>query len=89
MNRSRDAADELADLERPEGADGETATKFVEGFKQEFEDKLAPAIEDLRDAVKAKDQQAVEDAAAELQSLEDTASDKYARQIGAGACVGA
>ena len=89
LNRSREAADELVNLERPEGADGETATKFVEGFKQEFEDKLAPAIEDLRDAVKAKDQQAVEDAAAELQSLEDTASDKYARQIGAGACVGA
>jgi hypothetical protein len=88
LNRSRDAADELADLERPEGADGETATKFVEGFKQEFEQKLAPAIEDLRDAVEQKDQQAVQDAATKLQSLENTESDKYGREIGADACVG-
>ena len=89
LNRSRDAADELVNLERPEGADGETATKFVEGFKEEFDEKLAPAIEDLRDAVKEKDQQAVQEAASQLESLEDTASDKYARQIGADACVGA
>ena len=88
LNRTRDAADELVDLERPEGADGEAATKFVEGFKEEFDEKLAPAIEDLRDAVKEKDQQAVEEAASKLQSLENTESDKYARQIGADACVG-
>jgi hypothetical protein len=88
LNRSRDLADALADLERPEGADGETATKFVEGFKQEFEEKLAPAIEDLRDAVEQKDQQAVQDAASKLQSLENTESDKYGREIGADACVG-
>jgi soluble cytochrome b562 len=88
LDRSRAAANELADLERPEGADGETATKFVEGFKQEFEEKLAPAIEDLRDAVEQKDQQAVQDAASKLQSLENTESDKYGREIGADACVG-
>jgi hypothetical protein len=88
LNRTRDAADELVNLERPDGADGEAATKFVEGFKQEFDEQLAPAIEDLRDAVKEKDQQAVEEAASKLQSLENTESDKYARQIGADACVG-
>ena len=88
LNRTRDAADELVNLERPDGADGETATKFVEGFKQEFDEKLAPAIEDLRDAVEQKDQQAVQEAAAKLESLENSESDKYAREIGADACVG-
>jgi hypothetical protein len=88
LDRSRDAAGELVELERPEGADGETATKFVEGFQQEFEDKLAPAIEDLRDALKKRDKQAVEEAASKLESLENTASDKAAREVGADACVG-
>jgi ElaB/YqjD/DUF883 family membrane-anchored ribosome-binding protein len=88
LDRSRDAAGELVELERPEGADGETASKFVEGFQQEFEDKLAPAIEDLRDALEKRDKQAVEEAASKLQSLENTASDKAAREIGADACVG-
>ena len=37
---------------------------------------------------KDKDQQAAQEAAAKLQSLENTESDKYARQIGADACVG-
>jgi hypothetical protein len=31
IERARKAADELADLERPEGESGETATKFAEG----------------------------------------------------------
>ena len=88
LNETRDAADELVSLERPEGADGETATKFVEGFKQEFDEKLAPAIEDLRDAVEQKDREGVEQAASQLQSLENSESDKYAREIGADACVG-
>jgi hypothetical protein len=88
LDRSRDAAGDLVKLERPDGADGETATEFVEGFKQEFEDKLAPAIEDLRDALKERDKQAVEEAASKLESLENSASDKAAREIGADACVG-
>src|SRR4051794_32939548 len=33
IDESRNAADDLVNLDRPEGADGETATKFVEKFK--------------------------------------------------------
>ena len=85
---SRSAADELVDLERPEGADGETATQFVEGFRQELNDKLVPALEDVKKALEAKDAQAVQEAAAKLQKLEGTESDKYARELGATACSG-
>ena len=88
IDRSREAADDLVALERPEGGDGDTAKKFVEGFRTELNDKLVPAIEDLKKAVKDKDVQAVQDAAQRLQKLEASESDRYARELGATACVG-
>jgi hypothetical protein len=89
IEASRKAADDLADLDRPEGDAGETATKFAEGFQQELEDKLVPALEELKRALKAKDQQALQEAITKLQALEATESDRYARQLGIRACAGA
>jgi hypothetical protein len=88
IDESKDAADDLVALERPEGADGETATKFVETFKTELNEKLVPALEDVKKALEAKDAQAVQEAAAKLQKLEATESDQYARDLGATACSG-
>ena len=88
IDESRSAADDLVDLERPEGADGETATQFVETFRQELNDKLVPALEDVKKALEAKDAQAVQEAVGELQDLEATESDQYARDLGATACSG-
>lgn len=88
IDKSRDAADDLAALDRPEGADGEKAQKFAEGFKQELNEKLVPALEKLQTALKNKDAQAAQAAAADLQKLESTESDKFARELGANACVG-
>jgi hypothetical protein len=88
IDKSQAAADDLVALERPEGADGEAASKFVEGFKSELNEKLVPAIEDLKQAVKDKDAQAVQEAAQQLQQLEATQSDRYARELGATSCVG-
>jgi len=88
IDESKSAADDLVALDRPEGADGETATKFVETFEQELNDKLVPALEDVKKALEAKDAQAVQEAAAKLQQLEATESDKYARDLGATACSG-
>ena len=88
IDKSQEAADDLANLDRPEGADGETAGKFAEGFKNELNDKLVPAFEKLKKALQDKDAQAAQQAAADLQKLESTNSDKYAREIGATACVG-
>jgi CHASE3 domain sensor protein len=88
IDKSQAAADDLVELERPEGADGDAASKFVEGFKSELNEKLVPAIEDLKQAVKDKDAQAVQESAQRLQQLEATQSDRYARELGATACVG-
>jgi hypothetical protein len=88
IDESQSAADDLVALDRPEGADGETATKFVETFKKELNDKLVPALEDVKKALEAKDAQAVQEAAAKLQKLEATESDQYARELGATACSG-
>src|SRR5215207_10708703 len=46
------AADDLLDLERPEGDVGETAQQFVESCRQELNDKLVPALEDLKSALR-------------------------------------
>ena len=88
IDESRSAADDLVALERPEGADGETATQFVETFEQELNDKLIPALEDVKKALEAKDAQAVQEAVGKLQDIEGTESDKYARELGATACSG-
>src|SRR6188474_2819377 len=86
IDESRNAADDLVALDRPDGADGETATKFVETFQKELNEKLVPALEDVKKALEDKDAQAVQEAAANLQKLEATESDKYARDLGATAC---
>ena len=89
IERARKAADQLADLDRPDGDDGETARKFAEGFRTELEDKLIPALEELKRAVQAKDPQALQEAVTKLQKLEATESDRYARELGIRACAGA
>lgn len=89
IERARKAADDLANLDRPEGETGETATKFAEGFKSELEDKLVPALEDLKSALRSGDPQKIQEAASKLQGLEATESDRYARQLGIRACAGA
>lgn len=88
IKEARQAADDLVDLERPDGEDGERAERFVEGFDGELEELLVPALEDLRDAVEANDPEAAQQAADRLRELEDTESDKFARELGASACVG-
>lgn len=85
---AKDAANKLTDLERPDGDAGDTATKFAEGFEQELNDQLIPALEKLKKAIQDKDAQAAQAAAADLQKLESTESDKFARELGATACVG-
>jgi hypothetical protein len=88
IDESQNAADDLVALDRPEGADGETATKFVETFKKELNEKLVPALQDVKKALEANDAQAVQEAVGKLQDLEATESDKYARDLGATACSG-
>ena len=87
IEQSQDSVDELQDLERPDGAAGEAADKFVDALGTDIEDKGIPALEDLRDAVRDEDEQAAQDAAERLQAIETSNTDKLARDIGAKACA--
>jgi hypothetical protein len=88
IDEAQKAADDLVALERPEGANGETAEQFTEGFRSELNDQIVPALEELKEALKKKDAEGVQAAAKKLQDLETSKSDTAARDLGATACVG-
>jgi hypothetical protein len=87
IEESRNAVDELAALERPEGEAGETAREFVNATRNEIEEQGIPALEDLRDAVESEDQEALEAAAQRLQDVNTDASNRAAKELGADACA--
>jgi hypothetical protein len=88
IEKSRDAVEELSDLERPEGAAGETAEQFVNATRTEIEDKGIPALEDLRDALESGDRAATEEASKRLTAIDTEESNRAARELGANACAG-
>jgi septation ring formation regulator EzrA len=87
IEESRKAVDDLADLERPEGNAGDTAEEFVNATRNEIEKQGIPALEDLREALENKDQEAVQEAAQRLQQVETDDSNRAARELGADACA--
>jgi hypothetical protein len=86
IEQSQSSVDELRELERPDGDAGEAAEKFVNALETDIEDKGIPALEELRDAVKANDQQAAQEAAQKLQAIETSNTDELAKDIGASGC---
>jgi hypothetical protein len=87
VEESRDAVDQLADLDRPDGPAGQRAEEFVEATRKEIEDEGIPALENLRRAIESGDRQAVEEAVARLQNIDSSDSNRAAREIGAGECA--
>jgi hypothetical protein len=87
IEESRNAVDELADLERPEGEAGETAQQFVESTRREIQEEGIPVLEDLRDALEEGDQQAAQEAAQRLEQIDSGDSNRAARELGANACA--
>jgi hypothetical protein len=87
IEQSRTAVDDLAELDRPEGEDGEVAQRFVDATRREIEEEGIPVLEDLRDALGSEDQQAAQEAAQRLQAIETEDSNKAARELGATACA--
>lgn len=85
--KSRAALNRLKALERPSGDAGETADRFVETLEREFEAELFPPLEDLGDAIRNGDREAAANAAERLSRLENTESDRFARELGADACA--
>jgi translation initiation factor 2B subunit (eIF-2B alpha/beta/delta family) len=88
IEESRNAVDDLAELEPPEGAAGQRAERFVDATRREIEEKGIPALEDLREALERRDQEAAEQAAERLREIESGASNEAARKVGANACAG-
>jgi hypothetical protein len=86
IDQSQSSLDDLRGLDQPEGADGAAAERFVKALESDIEDKGIPALEDLRDALKDKDQQAAQEAAQRLQAIETTNTDELAKRIGATDC---
>jgi predicted small secreted protein len=87
IEESRGAVDDLAGLERPEGAAGERAERFVDATRREIEDEGIPALEELREALESRDQEAAQEAAERLQEIDSAASNEAARKVGATACA--
>jgi hypothetical protein len=87
IEESRDAVDQLADLELPEGAARQTAQEFVEATRSEMEEEGIPALEELRDAIESGDQQQVTEAAARVQNIDPRESNRAAREVGADECA--
>jgi septation ring formation regulator EzrA len=87
IEESRNAVDELGDLERPAGNAGERAQEFVDTTRAEIEEVGIPALEEFRAAVENRDQQAAQRAAQRLRQLDTRASNEAARQVGATACA--
>jgi len=85
--KSRKAMEDLSNLERPEGDAGDTAEEFVNATRSEIQDKGIPALEDLRDAIKSKDQAAAQEAAQRLQNISTEGSQKAAKELGADECA--
>jgi hypothetical protein len=87
IEESRDAVDQLGDLERPEGEAEAAAEEFVEATRKEIEDQGIPALEDLRGALESGDQQAVGQAAKRLGDIDSGNSNRAAREVGADECA--
>jgi translation initiation factor 2B subunit (eIF-2B alpha/beta/delta family) len=87
IEETRSSVDELRDLDVPGGDAGETAERFVDALESEVEDTGIPALEDLRDALEDGNRKAARRAVKRLQEIESSASDRFARELGANDCV--
>ena len=88
IEESRDTVNDLADLERPDGEAGERAERFVDATRREIEGKGIAALEELREAVESRDQEAAQQVAERLREIDTGASNEAARKVGADACAG-
>ena len=84
---AEDAVKRIRDLEAPDGEDGEKARQWQDAVEAEADEQLLPALDDLRKAAEANDEQAILEAAQRIEGIEATESDRLAREIGAEGCA--
>ena len=85
---AEDAVNRIGELEVPGGDEGETAQQWKDAVENEANDQLIPALDSLEKAAKDNDPQALQEAAQQLQQLDESSeSDRLAREIGAEGCA--
>jgi hypothetical protein len=82
-----DVVTKMKAIERPSGDDGEKAEQFVTAFERDVDQKLKPALGDLRTAAQEGDAQGLRRAAERLEKVETPESDRLARELGARGCA--
>ena len=81
------ASERLEDLEVPEGEEGEQAERYVELFGQQTE-QASSAFEGLRGAIESEDPQQLQQAASQLQGLQQNEElDRLARELELDQCT--
>jgi hypothetical protein len=86
IGEMKKSVDQLKGLDQPDGSAGDAADKFVKATETDINGKGVPALEDLRDAIKKKDQKAAQKAYQRLQAINTSNSQKLARDAGVKSC---
>ena len=81
------AVERIRGLEVPDGEDGEKAKQWQDAVTEEAEGQLIPALDELKAAADANDEQKLVAAAQRIEGLESTKSDALAKEIGAEGCA--
>jgi hypothetical protein len=82
----RDGIERMKDLEKPDGEDGDTAEEYVTKLEQTLNEEVLPALDDLEEAVLAKNQKQIQAAATRLQGIDEEETDQLAAELGADQC---
>jgi hypothetical protein len=82
----KDGIERMKDIERPDGEDGETAEEYVTKLEETLNQEVLPALDELEEAVLAKDQAKVRAAAKRLQGIDEEETDRLAAELGADEC---
>ncbi|MGZ6643937.1 MAG: hypothetical protein ACXVFT_19210 [Solirubrobacteraceae bacterium] len=82
-----DGVQQLDNVKRPAGKDGEKAKAYVDELRREVETQIKPALAQLKDAARKNDAAAVQSAAKRIQGLDDSKIKQLARDAGATGCA--
>lgn len=83
----RNGIDRMKDIERPDGEDGDKAEEYVTKLDETLNEQVLPALGDLEEAVRAKDQVKIRAATTRLQAIDEGETEKLARDLGADECA--
>jgi uncharacterized protein (DUF885 family) len=83
----RDGIQRMKDIERPEGEGGEKAQAYIASLEGVLNKEVVPALDDLEQAVREKDQAKIRAAATRLQAIDEHETDQLAQDLGADGCA--